>query len=408
MGSDTARPAMFAIGWRSLLALGLAVLTAYLLAATQYYATILVLAALMLAFSFGAARRLFQRQSAADISAANRTITRLQSGQRQAAQAQDHLRALLDTVSAALLVLAGDGRITSANRAARLLTGGTGPRLSDIAAIGPEAAAVIVRLRPGTRSMVRLADGQQQLVSVGRFAGGGEDLRLVSLQAVVGELDAVQLKAWEDMSRVLTHEIMNSLTPIASLSESLSGMIRQDGASQQSIEAADTIARRSQGLAGFVARYRQMAQMPEPHRQNIALPAFAAEIRGLMKDRLNGIAYRQQVDDICVTADPDLLSQAVINLLHNAVDAVAGTEKPAIALACTREDGTVIISVSDNGDGVPPEHRDDIFVPFFTTKPGGSGIGLGLVRQIALKHGGRVEVQAGTEGGATFRLVLPQ
>ena len=277
MASDTAHPAMFGAGWRAMLALGLAVLTAWLLATTHYYATILVMAALMLALSFGAARRLFHGRDAADIIAANRAITQLQSGQKRAAQAQDHLQALLDTVSAALLILTEDGRITSANRAARLLIGGGGPRLFDITAIGPDAAATILTMAPGTRGLVRLADGRQELVSAGRFAGGGETSRLISLQAVVGELDAVQLKAWEDMSRVLTHEIMNSLTPIASLSESLSGMIRQDGASRESIEAADTIARRSQGLAGFVARYRQMAQMPEPRRQDIALPAFAAE-----------------------------------------------------------------------------------------------------------------------------------
>ena len=97
----------------------------------------------------------------------------------------------------------------------------------------------------------------------------------------------------------------------------------------------------------------------------------------------------------------------MINLLNNAADAVAGMPKPAITLTCTREDGAVIISVGDNGHGVPPKRRDDIFVPFFTTKPDGSGIGLALVRQIALKHGGRIEVQGGPGGGALFQLVLP-
>src|SRR4051794_9414765 len=130
MASDTAHPAVFAAGWRALLALGLALAAAYLLAATHYYATILVLAALMLAFSFGAARRLLHARGAADSIAANRTIARLQSEQKRAAQAHDHLQALLDTVSAALLVVTEDGRIESTNRAAQLLTGGKAPRLS--------------------------------------------------------------------------------------------------------------------------------------------------------------------------------------------------------------------------------------------------------------------------------------
>ena len=105
-----------------------------------------------------------------------------------------------------------------------------------------------------------------------------------------GELDALQLKAWEDMSRVLAHEIMNSLTPIASLSESLSGMIRQEGASREVVEAMDTIARRSQGLAGFVARYRQMAEVPEPRLRTVSLRTLADDVQALMRERLNGVA----------------------------------------------------------------------------------------------------------------------
>ena len=176
---------------------------------------------------------------------------------------QDHLQALLDTVNAALLVLTADGRVAAANRAARLLLRGEGPRLSDVKAIGT-AAEAISHLPLGSAAVVRPASGQQMLASASHFAGGGESQRLVSLQAVVGELDAVQIKAWEDMTRVLAHEIMNSLTPIASLSESLSGMIRREGASRDTVEAIDTIARRSQGLVGFVARYRLMAELPEP------------------------------------------------------------------------------------------------------------------------------------------------
>jgi signal transduction histidine kinase len=225
----------------------------------------------------------------------------------------------------------------------------------------------------------------------------------------MGELDAVQLQAWEDMSRILSHEIMNSLTPIASLSESLAGMIRQDGgASREQVEAIDTIARRSQGLAGFVARYRQMAELPEPQLQVIDLQSFADETGRLMAGHLGKTSFTIRVETNHVTADPDLLSQAVINLLHNALDAVAGVDTPQIAFTCTRQDGAVRISVSDNGAGVPADLSDDIFQPFFTTKPGGSGIGLSLVRQVALKHGGQVHVSPGPEGGAMFEIVLPE
>lgn len=405
MASDTAPSLFLPVAWRSALAAGLAMLAAHLLLTTQYYATILFLALLILGLMFGITHLLSRVQSAADSNAANRVIAGLQAERKRTVETQDHLQALLDTVSAALLVLKEDGRVAGANRAARLLMRGEGPRLSDIAAIGPDTAKDISRLAPGARAVVRLADGQQMLVSAALFAGGGRNRRLISLQAVVGELDAVQLKAWEDMSRVLAHEIMNSLTPIASLSESLSGMVRQEKASRETVEAMDVIARRSQGLAGFVTRYRQMAELPEPRLQAVALRAFTEDIQTLMAGRLDGVDFKIRAEAETVIADPDLLSQAVINLLHNAVDAVGGAPNPRIALECLRQDQAIVISVTDNGKGVPP--GDDIFVPFFTTKAGGSGIGLSIVRQIALKHSGQVQVVPNSAGGTTFQLFLP-
>ncbi len=407
MASDTVQSALLPVTWRLAMAFALAAVAAHLLITTQYYATIFVVASIVSGLMFGVARLLQDRQSLADMGAADRAIARLQVEQKRAAQAQDHLQALLDTVTAALLILRDDGRVAAANRAARLLLREAGRRLSEYAAIGPSAAETISRLAPGARLVVQLANGQQMLASAVYFAGSGESQRLVSLQAVMGELDAVQLKAWEDMSRVLAHEIMNSLTPIASLSETLSGMIRQENASPESVEAIDTIVRRSQGLAGFVARYRQIAELPEPRLQAIPLRAFADQMQTLMAGRLAGIGFESRIEMESVTADPDLMGQAVINLLHNAVDAVAAVEHPRIELACACQGDAVVISVSDNGRGVPPDHADDIFVPFFTTKPGGSGIGLAVVRQIALKHGGQVGVSANPSGGATFRLTLP-
>jgi two-component system nitrogen regulation sensor histidine kinase NtrY len=407
MASDTAQATVLPIAWRVVLALGLAVLAARLLLATQYYATILFLALMMLGLMFGVARLLLQGQSAAEARAVDRAIARLQTEQKRAVQAHDHLQALLDTVSAALLVVTGDGHVMGANRAARLLLRDEGPRLCAITAIGAQAASTIAHLAPGRPAVIHLAGGRQMFASAALFHAGGERRRLVSLQAVAGELDALQLKAWEDMSRVLAHEIMNSLTPIASLSESLAGLIRQEGASREVTEATDIIARRAQGLAGFVARYRQMAELPEPKLQSVCLQTLADDTRALMRERLDGVHFSCRIAVTSVTADPDLLGQAVINLLHNAADAVEGCAEPAIELSCIAEDGAVVISVADNGKGIAAEFHEDIFVPFFTTKAAGSGIGLSMVRQIALKHGGSIRADSNAAGGATFRLVLP-
>jgi len=232
---------------------------------------------------------------------------------------------------------------------------------------------------------------------------------LVSLQSVVGELDAVQLKAWEDMIRVLAHEIMNSLTPISSLSESLSSILRAENVSTDTVEAMETIARRSRGLTDFVDRYRRIAELPQPRRQRVTLGTLVVELDRLMRGRLGAIAYRSEVQpaDLSVLADPDLLHQAMINLLHNAIDAVADAKNPTITLSCMRLDSEIAIQVADNGKGVPPQLRNDIFVPFFTTKPNGSGVGLSLARQIALAHGGKLEVWDNDGAGSIFRLTLP-
>jgi C4-dicarboxylate-specific signal transduction histidine kinase len=125
--------------------------------------------------------------------------------------------------------------------------------------------------------------------------------------------------------------------------------------------------------------------------------------------REKGVDYRTTIvpADLCADADPQLLEQAVINLLRNAADAVAGVERPSIEMTCVAQEGQVVLAVADNGAGVPDDRRDQIFVPFFTTKPGGSGIGLNLARHIALGHGGQLDLRANSPRGTVFTLTLP-
>ncbi len=174
MDSDSLTSRMVPVTWRAVLGLGLAVLIAHLALTTQYYATIAVLGAVAVTLIFGAARLLVHDRSVRDNQAANhRAIAHMQQDQKAAARRLDHLEALLDTVPAALMVLDGDGRTTLANRAARILARGSTGHLADIAAIGPEAAARMAGLAPGARAILRLANGQQMLASVGHFAGAG-------------------------------------------------------------------------------------------------------------------------------------------------------------------------------------------------------------------------------------------
>ena len=162
----------------------------------------------------------------------------------------------------------------------------------------------------------------------------------------------------------------------------------------------------------FIDRYRAVSETPTPALARVTLAEVPKRIRRLMTAGLKerGIAYEDSaaLASPTVLADRTLLEQAVINLVKNAADAAAGVADPRVTVTSRlREDGRAVIEVADNGPGVAPETLDRIFVPFFSSKPGGSGIGLSLARQIALAHAGRIEVRAGSQGGAVFSLVLP-
>lgn len=328
--------------------------------------------------------------------------------ERARAQQLDRALALLDGVTVALFALGPDGRIRFANRAARDLAG-EAARLED--SLGGPAAAEILALPVGGRRIVALPDGRSMLVWVGAVATpDGGPQRLVSIQAVVGELDAVQVGAWHAMTRVLAHEMMNALTPVASLAESLARMVGGD--SRPAVGgAADTIARQSRHLIDFVERYRAIADLPAPAFAPLDLATFLADIEALGEAHLRprGIAFSAvpAVAAVPLEADAGLLRQALLNLLRNAGEAVAGAGGGAVRFACAADGGEVRFEVSDDGPGIPPDRIEEIFVPFYTTKEGGAGIGLALARQIALAHGGRLTAAPNPGRGMTFVLTIP-
>lgn len=325
----------------------------------------------------------------------------------------DHLEALVDNVSAALLVLDASGQVVSANRAARHALGAAPGPLGAIPAVPADTAERLLALPPGAGEIVRLADGRAMLALVALFTAQGRSQRLVSLQGFSGDLDAVEIKAWQDLTRVLAHEMMNSLTPICSLSESLARRARAGQADPVAVaEAVDVIAQRSAGLMSFVERYRRVADLPRAERARLKILDLTGRLDGLMTPLMAdaGVDYRSlaRPRSLIVRADPDLIEQALINLLKNALEAVRGRSGAAVRLGAGVADGHVVLTVEDNGPGLPLGDPEQPFVPFFTTKPGGAGVGLTLARQIAVAHGGRLEHSARSGGGAIFRLWIPE
>jgi signal transduction histidine kinase len=261
------------------------------------------------------------------------------------------------------------------------------------------------------------------LVAARTMVVDGHEARLLALMPVESELEAETLKAWRQLVHVLTHEIMNSLTPIASLSRTAQELLADSATPTPSPDprvpasgddgdlavALEAIARRAESLAAFVAGYRRVSDWPEPALAAVALaPLFARLERLAGADwRARGGTARFAVEPTTLTlmADEGQLEQALLNLLKNAAQATAGTDAPAVAVTARLiRGGRLAIEVRDNGPGVPTGLEHDIFMPFFSTREDGSGIGLAVVRNLVLGMGGSVRHVKPASGGAAFVL----
>jgi len=244
--------------------------------------------------------------------------------------------------------------------------------------------------------------------------------RLISLQNIESEMSAQELAAWQTVVRVMAHEVMNSLTPISSLAATARELVRdvleqmpegdlRTGALTDARDALETVARRSEGLQHFVQNHRRLTKPLVTQMQVAPVQRVFARVQRLLATELaaNDIQMTASVEPetLELAADADLLDQALINLVRNAMEALSDVPAGRIALSGRRHsDGRIVIAVADNGPGIAAEQRDRIFVPFFTTKRQGSGVGLTLVRQIATAHGAAVDVSQTVGGGATVSL----
>ncbi|MEO1203953.1 MAG: HAMP domain-containing sensor histidine kinase, partial [Pseudomonadota bacterium] len=245
-------------------------------------------------------------------------------------------------------------------------------------------------------------------VSVAEIRTAGEVERLYSIENLSGELSARESSAWRNLIRVLTHEIMNTLTPVTSLAQTTVAMLDEPDAAADIREAVTTIGRRSDGLINFVSRYRELLRVPEPNPETIRVVELFKATTTLMQPTLGTASVDIEVtpESLDVFADRELLEQLMINLIKNAAEALPAGDDGRLRLTGGFDLGRVVIAVHDNGPGIPDSDLDQVFIPFFTTKRDGSGIGLSLCRQIMTAHGGDIAVDTGPSG-TTIRLVFP-
>ena len=278
----------------------------------------------------------------------------------------------------------------------------------------------IIALQPGDSTIATAhleRTSFKVLLSATAFQTDGRLYKLIAFQNVNEALDETESKAWQKLLSVLTHEIMNSVAPISSLAETLKSRLQEsvttlnnETGSVDDLEIGiDTIKRRSEGLLKFAETYRNLNRITKPNLRKVYVRDIFENMLRLMQPTLEQKSIELETilkdTDLSVEADTSLLEQVMINLMVNAIEAVKDRPNPRIMLTgYVANNRKVVIKVADNGNGMPAEILDKIFVPFFSTKKSGSGIGLSLCKQIMMLHKGNIQVQSMEGQGTAFLL----
>lgn len=336
---------------------------------------------------------------------------------------------MLDTINAFLIVVDEQGKVHWMNRAAvDGLCGFSIHHLHDLQVLDGTLPGMMMQLKPGLQKLVQLetktnevAAGKKALdagnqhagkadfvLSVVNFFNKGFAYRLYTLQNVQPVIQKNETDAQQQLVRVLTHEIMNSLTPIISLADTLCEGVEQDTLEHDDLlMALQAINRRSNGLLQFVENYRKLQRISKPQFEDVRIGDLVADLQHLYPDSI--FHYEIENEDQRLLMDRSQIEQVLINLLKNAQEAVENEEIPYVRLTThlSSNKRDFIISITDNGKGILPEVMERIFVPFFTTKTNGSGIGLSICKQIVTLHGGTITASSKPDDKTTFSVVLP-
>ena len=357
----------------------------------------------------------------------NEVITEFKKHRAEKQEHYNYLQTVVQHINIGIICYKADGSIDMFNNTAKRLFKKPNIRtLYDLESVKAELPATLLKLKAGDKSLIKIFTGDEikQLSAYAtEFKMRGEEFTLVAFQDIHAELEEKEIESWQKLIRVLTHEIMNSITPISSLASTVNDMLIEkvdektvlrtlEGDDVESVEhALATIQNRSKGLLNFVDIYRNLTRIPKPNFRYFQIREAFDRAEQLLTPKIERLNINCQCKvfptDLKLTADPDLIDQVLINLILNAIDAVKNKEKPEIKLsAYTHESNRTYIEISDNGSGIKQDIIEKIFMPFFTSKEEGSGIGLSLSRQIMHLHKGVINVKSKPDEGTIFTLVF--
>ncbi len=359
----------------------------------------------------------------------NDVMEKIQQTRSEKEEHYRYLQTVLHHVGIGLITFREDGEVDLINQAARrLLNVVSLKNIKSLRDFSESLVDTLFSLKAGEKALVRVDVPEMELmIRAAEFRLHDQQFTLVSLQNIQSELQEKEMEAWQTLIRVLTHEIMNSMTPITSMAATvidlLSPLQEKEELISRGVESFDwetigdissalqTIHKRSQGLTEFVSAYRNLTLIPKPKFSLFPIEGLFSRVEQLM-----GVKFRESGVPLCwsveprsleLTADPALMEQVLINLLLNAVDAFrnGGRGVPRVEMAAGLDEiGRVVIRVEDNGQGIVREALAKVFIPFFTTKKTGSGIGLSLSRQIMKLHNGSISVHSVPDKETVFTL----
>jgi two-component system, NtrC family, nitrogen regulation sensor histidine kinase NtrY len=355
----------------------------------------------------------------------NDVISSFQKARSEKEEQFRYLQTVVQHIGIGLVIFKKNGDVDLVNNAAKNLLGV--PRLQHIDQLNKVKEGLGEQLREtrrGARVILKIYQDEQVfnfLLFVTDFIVGNEKYRLVSIQNIQSELEEKEMEAWQNLIRILTHEIMNSVTPIVSLASTANTLLNSDTLApvdsknecsdmfQDVRVAVSTIESRSSGLLEFVENYRKLTRIPKPNFQIITSQELFERVEALFKSQLADKRILLVIEilpqNLELTTDKSMLEQVIINLLKNAIEAVENTNSPRIKLKAFQSTlGRPVIHVEDNGPGIEKETIENIFIPFFTTKASGSGIGLSFSRQVMRLHNGSLTVHSVPNKRTTFIL----
>jgi two-component system nitrogen regulation sensor histidine kinase NtrY len=332
-----------------------------------------------------------------------------------------YLNSVVQQVRTGILSFDIDGNIQLMNTNAKKFIGINSIRnIRELIQTNPKLYHAINNVEPGKSELYKASNELYLTIQSTELRIRGIDVKLVTLQNIQPELQKQELEAWQNLTRVLRHEIMNSITPISSLTSTLREILDHDMERKNSHyelkeEGADdlreglsTIENRSKGLIKFIDAYREYTSLPKAKMGIVRLKDLIEKVAQLMKTELKktnvNFHYAWSAEYLTIQADVEMIEQVLINLLKNAIEALAETSDPQLELIGRYDESAVKIEVIDNGPGIIKEALEHIFVPFYTTKRTGSGIGLSLSRQIMQMHNGSITVESEPEVRTVFTL----